>query len=186
MTEIEQEELTLLKERANLMGIQYHPSIGLNTLREKVKSALDLDASNKPQDTISVDMSEFVETLGQKKARLKKEAEKLVRIRISCMNPTKAEIPGEVVCVGNKFIGQITQYVPFNNEPIHVRQIILDRLQERTYTHHYTAQGKTGKDESKNKQVREFNIEILPFLTEEEIKDLAHQQAITDRLKDGE
>lgn len=186
MTEIEQEELTLLKERANLMGIQYHPSIGLNTLREKVKSALDLDASNKPIDTASIDMSEFVETLGQKKARLKKDAEKLVRIRISCMNPSKAEIPGEVVCVGNKFIGQITQYVPFNNEPIHVRQIILDRLQERTYTHHYTAQGKTGKDESKNKQVREFNIEILPFLTEEEIKDLAHQQAITDRLKDGE
>ena len=34
------DELTLLKERATLMGIQYHPSIGVDKLREKVTSAL--------------------------------------------------------------------------------------------------------------------------------------------------
>ena len=32
----ESDELTLLKERADLMGIKYHPSIGVDKLREKV------------------------------------------------------------------------------------------------------------------------------------------------------
>ena len=36
----ESDELTLLKERADLMGIKYHPSIGVDKLREKVNSVL--------------------------------------------------------------------------------------------------------------------------------------------------
>ena len=33
-------ELTLLKERADMMGIPYHPSIGLEKLKEKVDTVL--------------------------------------------------------------------------------------------------------------------------------------------------
>jgi hypothetical protein len=38
------DELTSLKARADLMGITYHPSIGVDKLREKVQAALE----NKP------------------------------------------------------------------------------------------------------------------------------------------
>lgn len=182
----EQEELKILKDRATLMGITFHSSIGLDKLREKVKAALDLDKeSEKEIDKSKVDMSEFIETLGQKKARLKKQAERLVRCRVSCMNPTKGDLPGEFHSVGNKFIGQITQFVPYNNEPIHLRSVILERLQEKYYTHHYSEKNKLGIDTTKQKQVREFNIEILPYLTQAEIDDLKHQQAITGRLDDN-
>lgn len=182
----EQEELKILKDRATLMGITFHSSIGLDKLREKVKSALDLNKEpEKEIDKSKVDMSEFIETLGQKKARLKKEAERLVRCRVSCMNPDKGDIPGEVKSVGNKFIGQITQYVPYNNEPIHLRHIILELLQEAKYTKHVTSKNKLGMDVTTSKQVKEFNIEILPFLTQAEIDDLKHQQAITGRLDDS-
>ena len=34
------DELTTLKGRADLLGIAYHPSIGVEKLREKVKAAL--------------------------------------------------------------------------------------------------------------------------------------------------
>jgi len=130
-------------------------------------------------------MSEFIETLGQKKARLKKEAERLVRCRVSCMNPDKNGIPGEVKSVGNRFIGQITQYVPYNNEPIHLRHIIFEMLKECKYTMHVISKNKLGMDVTTPKQVKEFNIEILPFLTQAEIDDLKHQQAITGRLDDS-
>lgn len=182
----EQEELKILKDRATLMGITFHSSIGLDKLREKVKSALDLNKEpEKEIDKSKVDMSEFIETLGQKKARLKKEAERLIRCRVSCMNPDKGDIPGKVENVGNKFIGQISQYVPYNNEPIHLRHIILEKLQESYYTKHITSKNKLGMDITTSKQVKEFNIEILPNLTQAEIDDLKHQQAITGRLDDS-
>ena len=41
-----EDELTLLKERADMMGVKYHPSIGLEKLKEKVNEKL---APPKPE-----------------------------------------------------------------------------------------------------------------------------------------
>lgn len=45
-----QDELTSLKAKADLMGIKYHPSIGLDKLREKVLNALSDNPVVLPED----------------------------------------------------------------------------------------------------------------------------------------
>lgn len=181
----EQEELQLLKDRADRMGIQYHPSIGLDKLRAKVKSALDLDDEPvKPINTGDVDMSQYVESLGQKKARLKKESERLIRVRVACMNPNKAAMEGDIFTAGNKYIGMISKYVPFNADAWHVPKILIDMMEEKKYTHHYKIRDSQGNDINKTKLMKEYSIQYLPNLTQEELEDLRREQALTNRLND--
>ena len=75
------DELTTLKARADLLGISYHPSIGVEKLREKINAAVEPKADEVPA------ASTESETPGQKRARLQREAAELVRVRVSCMNP---------------------------------------------------------------------------------------------------
>ena len=82
-----QDELTTLKARADLLGISYHPSIGLEKLREKINAATSDETVEVPvQSTPQADE----ETANQRRIRLKKAALELVRIRVTCMNPAKA------------------------------------------------------------------------------------------------
>ena len=178
----EQEELQLLKDRADRMGITYHPSIGLDKLRSKVKTALDLDEEPVKKDESG--LSEYIETLGQKKARLKKESERLIRVRVACMNPTKAAMEGDIFTAGNKYIGMISKYVPFNADAWHVPKILVDMMEEKRYIHHYKIKDAQGNDINKQKLMKEFSIQYLPNLTEQELKDLSHEQAITNRLNE--
>jgi hypothetical protein len=180
----EQEELQLLKDRADRMGIQYHPSIGLDKLRAKVKTALDLDGEPDPVKSGDVNMSQYVETLGQKKARLKKDSERLIRVRVACMNPTKAAMEGDIFTAGNAYIGMISKYVPFNADAWHVPKILVDMMEEKRYVHHYKVKDAQGQDINKTKSMKEYSIQYLPNLTEQELKDLVHEQSITNRLNE--
>ena len=38
---LEQDELSVLKARADLLGISYHPSIGVEKLRDKLNSVIE-------------------------------------------------------------------------------------------------------------------------------------------------
>ena len=122
-----------------------------------------------------------VETGGQRRVRLRKEATKLVRIRVTNMNPIKSNLKGEILCAGNASIGMVKKFIPFNAEQgWHVPQILLTQLQNRKYMSHYEV--KIGhKKIKKHKLIPEFAIEILKPLTPEEIKDLAQRQIIADK-----
>lgn len=160
-------ELELLKERADMMGITYHPSIGIDKLKSKL-------AEKQPAKAILAK-----ESLHQRNARLRKEANRLVRIRLTNMNPDKAKHPGEILSVSNSAIGSIKKFIPYNAENgWHVPKALLGILQTRTYQSHYTVQ-REGKKVKRVKQVPEFAIAILPDMTPEELKDLADKQALT-------
>lgn len=166
--DIESTELGLLKERATAMGINYHPSIGLDKLREKVEAKLTPSI-----ESLTVEN----ETIPQRNARLRKEANKLIRVRLTCMNPAKKSWPGEVISVLNNAIGSIKKFVPFEAEDgYHLPAVILGVLKEREYQSFYT-KTVNGKKIKKGKMAKEFSIEVLPDLTIEELKDLAVKQA---------
>lgn len=162
-------ELDLLKKRADAMGISYHPAIGVVKLKEK------LDAVLAPKAKEEVKAPQ-VETIAQRNARLRKEANKLVRLRLTCMNPAKKAWPGEMFSVGNSAIGWIKKYVPFAAEDgWHIPAAIVEVLRERKYTQFYMVQ--LGQQKiKKSRLVREFAIEVLPPLTTEELKELATRQ----------
>lgn len=222
-----QDELASLKARADMLGIQYHPSIGLEKLKEKVNAAVSavtseaagqvastalvapgaapvagatVSASAAPLTASTPDAATtapaahdpgpvFVapppETEGQRKRRLKNEALKLVRIRLTCMNPAKKELHGEIFTVGNSAVGSITKFVPFEAEDgYHVPHILFQQLQQRQCQIFYNEKSKNGVTVRRGKLIREFAIEVLPDLTEEELAELAARQAAT-RAIDG-
>lgn len=176
-----QDELAALKSRADMMGISYHPSIGLEKLREKVNTALT-GAAEKTEEPAVVDPT--AETENQRNTRLKREASKLVRIRVTCMNPAKKEWEGEIFSVGNAVVGSFTKYVPFNvDEGWHVPQMIYQMIKDRECQIFYTVADSRGNKTRRGKLVKEFSVEVLPPLTKEELQELAQRQAMSNSIE---
>ena len=175
-----QDELTTLKARADLLGVTYHPSIGLEKLREKINAATSDEAVQEP---VQIAPQANEETLNQKRARLKKEALELVRIRVTCMNPAKAEWEGEIFTAGNSGVGSITKFVPFNADAgWHVPRIIYQQLADRQCQIFVTVTDSRGNKSRKGKLIREFAIEVLPNLTPAELHELAQRQAMAKAI----
>ena len=176
-----QDELDALKARANLLGVKFHPSIRLEKLREKVNDAVTSEdeaeeAPNTPSETKE-------ETIGETRKRLKAEALKLVRIRLTCLNPAKKEWDGEIITVGNSLIGSVKKFVPFNaDDGWHVPHVIYQQLKERQCQVFYTATDARGNKVRKGKLIKEFAIEVLPPLTKEELGELARRQAMAKAI----
>lgn len=165
------DELTALKARADLLGITYHPSIGLEKLRDKVNAALAEDVKGDGAKSPSDEAAERVD--------LQKKAAELVRIRVTCMNPAKKEWEGEIFTTGNAVVGTFKKFVPFNaDEGWHVPRIILEMIQQRECQVFTTVRDTRGNSTRKPKLIKEFAVEILPPLTEQELKDLAQRQAM--------
>lgn len=176
-----QTELEALKARADLLGVTYHPSIGVEKLREKIAAALADQPAKAPKTEAPVVAAE--ETENQKRARLKRNANELIRVRITCMNPTKKEWEGELFTAGNTVVGSFTKFVPFNvDEGWHVPRIILNQIQERQCQIFYTVTDNRGNKSRKGKLIKEFAVEIMPALTPEELKDLAQRQAMAKSI----
>ena len=161
------DELTALKARADMMGVKYHPSISLEKLKEKITAHMNAE-EDKPVAEPEMD-----------RAALQKSASELMRIRVTCMNPAKKEWEGEIFTVGNSVVGTFKKYVPFNaDEGWHVPRIIYEQLKDRECQVFTTVRDSRGNSTRKGKLIKEFAIEVLPNLTEEEIKELAQRQAM--------
>lgn len=180
-----QDELAALKARADMMGVTYHPSIGLEKLREKVNAAMTQEpAAAAPTVVTTAPAAPEVETDGQRAQRLKRDASRLVRIRLTCMNPAKAEWPGEIISVGNSVVGNFSKFVPFNaDEGWHVPNIIYKALNDRQCQVFTTIIDSRGNKSRKGKLIKEFAIELMPDLTPEELHDLAQRQAMSGAIE---
>lgn len=167
------DELTTLKARADLMGVTYHPSIGVEKLREKINAAL------APKASAEAEPAEGEETENQMRVRLQREAAELVRVRVSCMNPAKKEWEGEIFTTGNSVVGTYKKYVPFNTEDgWHIPRIIYNQITSRECQIFVTTRDSRGNTSRKGKIIKEFAVEVLPALTQEELAELARRQAM--------
>lgn len=183
-------ELELLKSRASQMGIKYHPAIGLEKLRAKVQNALndkpepEKEEKTVPKEFIEHKTAEDVpETDRMRKMRLKREASKLVRIRVACMNPNKKEWEGEIFSVSNSAVGTYKKYVPFNTEEgYHVPNIIYKTMLERQCQVFHTVKDAKGNKIRKGKLIKEFAIEVLDKLTKAQLDALSTKQAMANNL----
>ena len=180
---IVQDELDALKARANLLGVKFHPSISLEKLREKVNAAVTSDGAATSEEEAKDPAEPKQETIGEKRKRLKTEALKLVRIRLTCLNPAKKEWEGEIITVGNSLIGSVKKFVPFNaDDGWHVPHVIYQQLKERQCQIFQTATDARGNKVRKGKLIKEFAIEVLPPLTKEELEELARRQAMAKAI----
>lgn len=171
--ELVQDELTSLKARADMMGIPYHPSIGVEKLREKVTAFL-----NRTQDAKGEPIAPVQDEEAQRRALID-DATRLVRVRVACMNPAKKEWQGEIITVGNSVVGTHKKYIPFNaDEGWHIPNIMYQALLQRECQIFVTVPDGRGGKMRQGKLIREFSVEVLPPLTGEELAELARRQAM--------
>lgn len=204
------DELTMLKQRATMMGIVFSNNIGLDTLKKKIEDKMNdvPETAAAPAPMVDpapvneaaanpVEPTPVSDLLAQAEQPVKKlslrnylmqEATKLVRIRISCMDTKKQDLPGEFFTVANEYIGTVRKYVPFGEQTdngYHVPFCIYEMLKSREFLHIQTVTHPVTKAiTTKTRYIKEFAIEVLPPLTPAELKQLAADQTASGRLED--
>lgn len=180
--EVQVDELTLLKRRADKLGVSYSNNIGLETLKERVAKAME---GNKEPEVEKEAKDESVQDLVELRAEKRKEAMKLIRIRYTNMNPRKKDLPGEFFTVANGIIGAIKRYVPYGEAAEngwHVENAIYKMMKRRTFTSTVTRRDDKGRPYNTSVERKEFAIEVLDPLTKEELDQLAKDQRASGRV----
>lgn len=189
--EVQVDELSILKQRATLMGLKFSNNIGLEALRKKVSDAQEgiteepEVAQVNPLETETAAPKE--ETRTEMARRIRLEQTKLVRIRIQNLDPKKKELPGEIITVANDYMGTVRKFVPYGEQTdngYHVPYCIYQFLKERKFLNIRVTKGKNGRPNIQQGWVREFSIEVLPPLTQEELTNLAQAQIAAGSLND--
>ena len=172
----EKDELTLLKHRADLLGINYSNNIGVEKLKERITEATQkAEPEKEPEEqTKLTERQEYI-----------REATKLVRLRITNNNPAKREMPGEIFTVANGAIGTIRKYIPYDHTSengYHVPYVIYKMLKRKTYNSIVSRRNEQGVPIKESVVRKEFNLEVLDPLTKEELDKLAQDQRAAGRV----
>ena len=182
-------ELDMLKSRAKLMGITFSNNIGLDALKTKIeehKKASEaktqtqaLAQTNEQQPEVQTENQEKKTKTLSLRAHLQKEKMKLVRLRITNLDPKKKDLPGEILTVGNEYLGTVRKFVPFGeatDNGYHVPYCLYELMRDRKFLSIKTRKGPKGQTIVEQQMVREFALEILPPLTEAELARLSAAQ----------
>lgn len=186
---VTKDELTMLKERANVMGVTFSNNIGIEALRKRIDDKL---AGMNTDEVPAAETNAFTGTttnteVGSKavtptlRQYLFDENMKMVRVKITNLDPKKREWPGEIKTVANKYIGTVRKFIPFGDatdEGYHIPQCIYKMLKRCKYQDIKVVK-KNGKETVTSRWVSEYAIELLPPLSQEELRQLATaQQAV--------
>lgn len=137
-----------------------------------------------PPEAVLLKMNEFTEKNPIiKRAIVRAKALRLIRCRITNMDPNDAVVNGMLLTVYNKFTGKVSKYIPFgeeNEHGYHLPKILFDELNSRTYNLRKEIKNhgsQFGIKQYKTVKVKKFNLEVLPDLTPKEQQTLGDQQA---------
>lgn len=188
----EQEELAMLKQRAQMMGISFSNNIGIETLKQKIQEKMEGKTSTttadpsaqQPPVTQLVDPTNAPKTAKPETLRQKliRENMYLVRLRITNLDPKKKDLPGEVLTVANEYLGTVKKFVPFGEvteNGYHVPYCIYKMMKARKFLNIRTFKDKQNQNQIRveSNWVPEFALEVLPNLTPTEIAKLAAAQS---------
>ena len=103
-----------------------------------------------------------------------RDAKKLVRVIINCNNKNKAGYTGDIFSAHNAHVSE-TKFVPFGVST-HITQIMFNTLKEKKCQQFKKVRLPNGQEITKPYTIDEFNIEILPPLTKEELEAIKKKQ----------
>ena len=167
-------ERDLLKEKADLLGIEYAGNISTEKLRELVNKA------NEPlEDKASNTSNEPVDDL----VKIRLELTKKVRVLITCNDPLMKDY-------------DTTPYYSFSNSAItlpsitvplgvewHIPNAYVGMLQAMECKLPVKAKDEKGRPITVRRTIKKYNVNILPPLTEKELEELKQAQIMRDGLK---
>ena len=191
LTAQDKEEKRILRAKLSKLGIASSPNSSLELLRAKLAEA---EGNTEPSTLAQEEVAETKPTVTQaveSKAditnRVKKEATKLIRVRIKNLNPYKQDLHGEIFTVANEVIGKVSKYVPYDDagDSYHIPNCIYKMLLSKKYLQVKTITDPVTKTRRVTQSwVPEFSIEILPQLTTEQLEELAFKQEAARKFEE--
>ncbi|MER9436699.1 hypothetical protein NKJ04_17550 [Mesorhizobium sp. M0618] len=183
-------QLDMLKSRARLMGVTFSNNISVEALKKKIDSKLAGEAESQEEtkdEEPAVETKAAPTTAPVKSLRAiqLEEQMKLVRLRITNLDPKKKDLPGEILTVANRFIGTVRKYVPYGEvteNGWHVPQCIYQMLKDREFLNIRVRKGSKGQEIIETTWAREFALEVLEPLTQVELARLAAAQAAGNNI----
>ncbi|AIX13232.1 hypothetical protein ACQ34_gp79 [Pseudomonas phage YH6] len=199
-------ELEVLQEKATALGISFRSNTGVEKLREKINAVLNDEAVGDEEEDEATEATSSIpkpsaeagaaalkaaeaprpKTEGELLRDRRLAAHRLIRCPITCHNPNKNDWDAEYFSIGNDEIGTIRRLVPYEVD-WHVPEALLNFIKSKQYQHFYTVTEQTPMGPQKvrrSKSVREFSVEILPQLSEDELESLRKQQAVNGSFKE--
>ena len=194
------------RKLATELGVKFSGNTGLETLKTKLIEVLnvmeatpttinfggddeEIEVAKAPvkvkEPTVS-DLLKMDATLEKnpnvRRQIIRAQALRMVRCKISNLDPNDSMLSGAIISVQNKYTGKVAKYVPFGEESdngYHIPQIIYDFLKSQKFALRKEKKGgRFGVKTYTTSMVNKFAIEVLPPLTRKEIQDLAaHQRA---------
>ena len=187
------DELTFLKERAKVMGIPFSNNISLETLRKRVADKME-GKDEAPEVNALTGDPEIAQALATKPLDPKANAValrklmhakqmRLVRVRITNMDPKKKDLPGEIWTVANEYLGTVRKFVPYGEQTddgFHIPYCLYRLLDSKRFLHIRDVKDRTTGIVRQDKVwAKEFSLDVLPTLTQGELDRLAAAQAAT-------
>lgn len=183
VTAQEREERKALRAQLLKLGINSSPNASVHTLRAKLAEA---QSQTDPKEDVVAESPVTPsptpspsQTKADSLEKAKKDALRLIRVRIQNVNPAKADLHGEIFTFANEVIGKVSKYIPYDEagESYHVPNCIYKMLKSKKFLNVKTYTDKaTGKIQINQSWVDEFALEELPPLTPKELHDLALKQ----------
>ena len=185
------DELTLLKERAKVMGIPFSNNISLETLRKRVADKME-GKDEAPEVNALTGDPEIAQAMAAKPLNQKANAVALrklmyaqqmrqVRVRITNMDPKKKDLPGEIWTLANEYLGTVRKFVPYGEQTddgYHIPYCLYRLLDSKRFLHIRDVKDRTTGIVRQDKVwAKEFSLDVLPTLTQAELDRLAAAQA---------
>ena len=187
------DELNMLKQRARMMGITFSNNIGLDALKEKIRihqeggNQNDEDKTDELGDGVNIvppALQDPSQPARKKPLNLRQQIiqdnMRLVRLRITCLDPKKKDLPGEFLTVANEYLGTVRKFIPFGevtDDGYHVPYCLYKMLEARKFLNIRTFKDRrTGTVRVESGYVKEFALEVLDPLTPAELAKLATAQ----------
>ena len=185
------DELTLLKERAKVMGIPFSNNISLETLRKRVADKME-GKDEAPEVNALTGNPEIAQAMAAKPLNQKDNAVALrklmyaqqmrqVRVRITNMDPKKKDLPGEIWTLANEYLGTVRKFVPYGEQTddgFHIPYCLYRLLDSKRFLHIRDVKDRTTGIVRQDKVwAKEFSLDVLPTLTQAELDRLAAAQA---------
>jgi hypothetical protein len=207
------EDIESLRLAAQSVDLRFSGNTGVDTLRknltEHVKNkSIELDALSEEdgneknqvtpdttkkkapptvEELLEMDVNKIEDPQLLRRA-VRAKALRLVRVRITNLDPNDQQLPGAIITVMNKYTGKVSRFISFgdeNNAGTHVEQILINFLKQQKFTLHKPKKDSVfGVKSYITRTVPKYAIEELPPLTEKELKELATQQRASHAISD--
>lgn len=123
-----------------------------------------------------------IEDIGLRRQVIRAQALRLVRVKITNLDPNDSPINGAIISLQNKYTGKVAKYIPFGDESAngyHIPWMMYEHLKQWKFPLRKEQKGgRFGVKTYKTIMAPKFSVEILPALTMDELKALAdHQRA---------